>query len=459
VSTRPTLYGAAARRVARDFPSFRDFVDDALFDPRWGYYSTGQVRFGEGGHYDTFPLALSPFFGRMVATYAHQRWRRAGRPARFEICELGAGNGQLALDVLIAIDERAERGRDGAAFARACRYRIIERSPSLIARQRQQLGPAARRVTWTRADLSQRPARGAPFAEHGLVFANEVLDCLSHHKIVRARGGIPGVVFVVPVLDAAARIRRGTLRLLPGLQPHQRAVPRRALARVFQNERLRHHLRFDEVVLPLQAVPGLHEFVWRQCPELFEHRARFKPYFACPAIEPLIRHTARLYRRSEMLWIDYGASRKFHLTSGEAQRIFAGPPRSGASVYRAPGLDDITFLVDFSVVATAAWDAGLQVVFYGPQGELARRTRTVFDRAARDLILRCRLVSWLLAVAGVGPERAWRHTGLTWSAGEGGRVRDDVKRAVDEFAGKRSSNFKLMILGESRRRRRGGVQR
>ena len=47
--------------------SYSEFVDLALFDPTWGYYSTGGVRFGEGGHYDTYPLALSPLFGRMVA--------------------------------------------------------------------------------------------------------------------------------------------------------------------------------------------------------------------------------------------------------------------------------------------------------------------------------------------------------------------------------------------------------
>ena len=27
--------------------TFRQFVDDALFHPTWGYYSTGQVRFGD----------------------------------------------------------------------------------------------------------------------------------------------------------------------------------------------------------------------------------------------------------------------------------------------------------------------------------------------------------------------------------------------------------------------------
>ena len=79
------LSGAAADRIIRRFPSFCDFVDDALFHPRWGYYSTGGVRFGTGGHFDTYPLALSPLFGRMVAEYAFKLWHRRGHAAAFEI--------------------------------------------------------------------------------------------------------------------------------------------------------------------------------------------------------------------------------------------------------------------------------------------------------------------------------------------------------------------------------------
>ena len=54
----------------------------------------------------------------------------------------------------------------------------------------------------------------------------------------------------------------------------------------------------------------------------------------------------------------------------------------------------------------------------------------------------------MLAVFGVGPERSWRQTGLTWNqrAAKGGRVRTDVRRAVEEFLGQRHSYFKLMLL-------------
>src|SRR5690349_6308595 len=137
---------ATARRIARRFPSLRDFVDDALFDTHWGYYSTGRVRFGEGGHYDTFPLALSPVFGAMVAGSAYRLWRRCGQPAYFELCELGAGNGQLCLDVIVAIVDRGRRAVAWRRFGRALRYRIVERSAALIARQRATLGALARKV-------------------------------------------------------------------------------------------------------------------------------------------------------------------------------------------------------------------------------------------------------------------------------------------------------------------------
>src|SRR5262249_23650366 len=119
--------------------SFRRFVDDALFHPAWGYYATGQVRFGEGGHYDTYPLGLSSAFGRMLAAYVERVWKRWGRPGRIELCEVGAGNGQLCLDVLAAVERRG--GRGGWEFAAALRYRIVERSPALVARQRATLGP------------------------------------------------------------------------------------------------------------------------------------------------------------------------------------------------------------------------------------------------------------------------------------------------------------------------------
>ena len=412
---------------ARRLLSFGDFVDDALFHPRWGYYGTGGVRFGTGGHYDTYPLALSPLFGHMVAGYAFRAWRRVGAPRNFEICEVGAGNGQLCLDTLLWAHERGRHERAWTAFAHRLRYRILERSPALIARQSQQLGPLVDRVCWTRADLARAVPRGAPFAAHGLVVANEVLDCLPHHKIVRQPTGTPAVAYV--------RAERAG-----------RVLDRHALAAAMASRARRRGVRFRETRRPIVELPRLAAFVRRHHPELFASGAQV-PRFVCPRFASVFRHAARLYGHADALWIDYGESAGPRRHSALA-RVFAGPPRSGASVYDDPGRDDITFMVDFSLAQQTARDAGWKVVYCGPQAELARRSRVRLDRSAVELIVRHRVLGWLLAVAGVGPERGWQRTGVTWSrAVSPGRisVRRYVERSVREFRGEGGSPFQLLI--------------
>jgi len=420
------VLSAADARRARALPSYRDFVDDALFHPRWGYYATGAVRFGEGGHYDTFPTSLSPLVGRMVAGAAHRLWTRAGRPASFEVCELGAGNGQLCQDTVATVVTRAD-DPGWAPFARAFRYRVIERSPALALRQRAKLGPLAERVTWTRADLSGR-ARAPRHGAHALVVANEVLDCLAHHKVVRGRDGEARVVFVEPTAGG-------------------RRLDRRTLARRLERD-AGAGIRYREVALPLAAVPGLRAFLARYCPERLRSARPVPPYFACPAMPVLVRAVARLYDASEMLWIDYGDLRPFHLRTPERRRVFAGPPHSNRRIYDAPGRDDITFMVDFSVVAQAAREAGLIVAYYGGQGALARVGGVRLGTREVDLIARARALGWMLDVVGVGPERAWRQGGLTWTrrGARGGALEAGIARDVEEFLGRRPTRFRMMAL-------------
>jgi SAM-dependent MidA family methyltransferase len=424
------------------FPSYRDFVDDALFHRDWGYYSRGRVQFGEGGHYDTFPNALSPLFGQMLAGYAYRLWRRWRCPATFEICELGAGNGQLCLDALLRIEQLG--GRAGwARFARALRYRIVERSPSLIERQRRALGPLSKTVVWTRADLSQRAPRGVPFGGTGLLFANEVLDCLAHHKVVPQRGMEPAATIVVPTLRG--RVRGVRFARSDGFEW---AIPRNQLAGLMSDEHLREQVTFHEVQVALDCIPGLEGFMRRHYPEFFPARRAHAPYFACPQIEVMIRNSARLYDRMQAIWIDYGGLRSYHLRTAAHRRVCAGPPRSGASVYRDPGRDDITFMVDFSVVARAARAAGFRVKRYGEQGELARLSGVELGAAAVETILQHRALSWLLALTGAGAESEWRRGSLTWKHPEGRRqrLRPSVRGDIEEFLGKRARPFWMIIL-------------
>ena len=419
--------GAVAGPLPEPIP-YCEFVDQALFDPVWGYYSTGGVRFGEGGHYDTYPLALSPLFGRMVAHYAFRMWQRRGRPRRFEICELGAGNGQLCLDTLLTIDSRAGLQAVWRRFRAATRYRIVERSPALGRRQRQTLGPLAARVTWQRADLAQRrPAR--PFGPIGLIVANEVLDCLPHHKLVGTAHGT-GVVHVQATLD-------------------RRPLGRAALTAAMAEPARRARVRFREVVRPLAELPALRRSVERYYPELGDLSPDRPPVFVAPRVATLLANTSRCYRRADALWIDYGDERRFHLRAPESRKAFAGPPRSGRSVYDAPGADDITFMVDFTLAADAARDAGWRVVAYGPQADLARLSGVSLDDSALEEIVQQRALVWMLALAGVGPERDWRSGAMGHARGAAAGaepVRRYVARSLREFRRRRGATFKLLLL-------------
>jgi hypothetical protein len=225
-----------------------------------------------------------------------------------------------------------------------------------------------------------------------------------------------------------------------------RRLSRARLARAMAAGR---RVRFTEVVRPLGAVRGLRAFLERNVPELLRADGPARPaYFACPQTEPFLRNAARLYARSEAVLIDYGDTRAFHLRAPEGRRLVAGPPRSGHDVYAAPGRDDITVMVDFTLVRGAAARAGWRVVAYGPQALLARGTGVRFDRAARQLIVRARALGWLLGTLGVAPEGAWRTGALGWSAAGPRResLERVVERDVDEFLGRRPTPFRLVHL-------------
>ncbi|HEV7730680.1 MAG TPA: SAM-dependent methyltransferase [Candidatus Binatia bacterium] len=421
-------FGDAPQRVAAAYPSYRDFVDAALFAPSWGYYSTGAIRFGDGGHYDTYPIALSPVFGEIIAARAFRQWVRCGRPARFDVCELGAGNGQLCLDVLVTVVRRGGQSAAWRTFDRALRYRIVERSPALAARQRAKLGPLVARVRWRVVDLSSTgtvPRMG----DAALVVANEVLDCLAHHKIARPAGTAPAVAFVVPRVGG-------------------RTIPARELDGVMSDSRQRRRVRYHEVDLPLAVVPELATLCADYLPELHTTRRDRPAYFAAPELPRLIGNVGRLYRRSEMLWIDYGDTRAFHLRAPERRKVFAGPPRSGHGIYDRPGEDDITFMVDFTLAMDAARAAGLRVVDYGPQSNLLRGTGLRVDETAIDRILQYRAVEWMLALVGPDPEATWRKGSLTWDKrrARGGSMRASVARDLDTFLGRRRNTFRVLVL-------------
>ncbi len=289
---------------------FARYMDEALYAPGLGYYSAGARKLGAGGDFTTAP-ELSPLFGGCVARQCEQVLRTLGGG---DVLELGAGSGRLAFDVLQALAQ---------ADCLPQRYLILEVSADLRQRQQELLvtlpAALADRVQW----LDAPPAQGW----RGVLLANEVLDALPCDCFVM---GAEGQVLERGVtLDAAGAL-------------------------VWQSRPATASLAAE--VLRLQS----------QLPQPLEAGYASE---LCLRAGPWVAAVTAQLQAGVALFIDYGLPR--------AQ--YYQPARDGGTLrchwrQRAhddplwlPGLQDITAWVDFTRVAEAADDCGLQVLGFTTQ--------------------------------------------------------------------------------------------
>jgi SAM-dependent MidA family methyltransferase len=158
------------REIRRTGPvTFAWFMEQALYHPELGYYSSGRCQIGRRGDYFT-NVSVGPLFGRLLAVQFAEMWEVLGRPADFTIVEQGAHHGDFARDVLVAAQEQAPD------FFGSLHYCIIELFPILQQRQTEALGEFGEKVIWEKSlsDLE-------PFC--GVHFSNELLDAMPVHLI------------------------------------------------------------------------------------------------------------------------------------------------------------------------------------------------------------------------------------------------------------------------------------
>ncbi|KAJ3064570.1 hypothetical protein HDU98_012036, partial [Podochytrium sp. JEL0797] len=79
------------------------FMRQALVHPLGGYYMKQDV-FGQKGDFITSP-EISQMFGELVGVFLVAQWQQMGRPARFNLVELGPGRGTLMADVLRTVTQ------------------------------------------------------------------------------------------------------------------------------------------------------------------------------------------------------------------------------------------------------------------------------------------------------------------------------------------------------------------
>lgn len=101
--------------------TFAEFMELALYHPRWGYYTRSRPRASHSDYY-TSPTA-HPAFSALVAVHLEAMWEALGRPDPFHAVEMGAGSGVMARDISMYARENL------GEFADAMRYTAIDRAP------------------------------------------------------------------------------------------------------------------------------------------------------------------------------------------------------------------------------------------------------------------------------------------------------------------------------------------
>lgn len=284
----------------------------ALYAPGLGYYSAGATKFGGAGDFVTAP-EVSSLFSRCLARQAADVLRTTGG----DILELGAGSGRMAADVLSELR---------ALESLPDRYRILEVSADLAARQRARLAdlPAelSSRVQW----LDRWPEE----AMNGVVLANEVLDAMPVQRFILR--GSPG----------AQRVRELGVALAENDGFEWREMD--------ASPELEHAVRSILEALPEPLPDGYTSEV-------------------CLAFQPWMASLAVQLETGVALLIDYGLPRAqlYHPERVDGSLRCHFRHRAHDDPFTHVGLQDITAWVDFTRVAEAADSADLEVLGFASQ--------------------------------------------------------------------------------------------
>jgi NADH dehydrogenase [ubiquinone] 1 alpha subcomplex assembly factor 7 len=169
--------------------SVADFMNEVLFNPKYGYYQT-KLAIGKGGDFITAP-EISQVFGEIIAAYLLNFFitRRSdvnNFRGGINLVEMGAGRGTLIKDILISLKKLADGGIDDAKyFLQFCSFNIIEISSRLKKIQQENLQEIASclavKINWYQDFKEFRVANNN---QEIYFIANELFDCFAINQFV-----------------------------------------------------------------------------------------------------------------------------------------------------------------------------------------------------------------------------------------------------------------------------------
>lgn len=293
--------------------SFAEFMRMALYEPGLGYYSAGMAKLGPSGDFVTAP-EMGQLFARCHASVFAEVLPQLSAPI---ILELGAGTGQFCVDVLHTLNQ---------LDCLPERYCIFEVSADL--KQVQQTAVTAqlptelaKRVVWLEAPPEQ--------SFEGIVFANEVLDALPVEVFQFVQGQFQRLMLA----DEAGV-------LTEHWQPFEASLLK----------------QLEQLELQLES----------------GYRSEFIPHLGA-----WMQSVVGQLSKGLVLMVDYGYGRPayYHPQRLTGTLVCHQRHQANFNPYQDVGLQDITAFVDFTAVAEAMNDAGLDVIGFTTQAEFLMATK------------------------------------------------------------------------------------
>jgi SAM-dependent MidA family methyltransferase len=284
--------------------SFARYMELALYAPRLGYYSGGAAKLGRDGDFTTAP-EMSSLFGATLAHVAANLFAQTSA----NIMEFGAGTGRLAFDILSECQQ---------AEIQIERYFIVELSGELRARQEELLKNFPQ-VRWLHA---------MPEAFSGVVLGNEVLDAMPVHLVFKTEEAWD---------ECGVGVDASQFVLSP------RACPVELVTQIPDAEQL-----------PTGYLTEVHPVAMG---------------FMGSLAQMLMTGQRSNGKGGVAIFFDYGFPSSEYYLEQRSQGTLMCHYRHHAhsDPFYLPGLQDITAHVDFTAMAQAAIDTGLDLLAYTSQ--------------------------------------------------------------------------------------------
>lgn len=286
--------------------SFQRYMELALYAPGLGYYTAGSAKLGEEGDFITAP-EISPLFSQALANAL-----LPGLDSEQIILEVGAGRGHMAADILVYLQQLNKLPKE---------YWILELSADLRERQKQTIEETIPEFIDNVKWLDTLPENFS-----GVVLANELLDAMPVQLFQKNENDI----FDINV--------------------------------TWEDDKFAFQFvsSFDERVV--SRVKNIETELGSEFDSGYVSEINF-------AAEDWIKSIAERLQQGIIVLIDYGFPRHeyYHAQRNQGTLMCHYQHRTHPDVFVYPGLQDITAHVDFTAMADAALESGLNVIGYTNQ--------------------------------------------------------------------------------------------